>query len=308
MQIIHNVTNKGGAALPRELCEVLPSEILGYIERNFPYRQIEEIRLRAGRYSLCVSAGENLVIPIILGSARINEILKKMCGGSLYAFSDTINNGYISFGNGIRVGVVGCATTEDGKIIGVYDISSLCIRIPHRIINCGGEICTLLNRMQYRAGVLIYSPPGVGKTTVLRGACRQLSTGERPRRVVVIDSRGELSFDLDERGMCLDILSGYPRGRGIEIATRVMNPELIVCDEIGDTEEALELVAAGNSGVPLLATAHAGSIEELLSRTGIRILHEAGVFGAYVRLRRADKMGFSYDIKLYKEISGAYGI
>lgn len=308
MHIIHNVNKERVAPIPRELFEVLPSEITGYISRNFAHRHIEEIRLRAGRYSLCVSAGENLSIPIALESARINEILKKMCAGSLYAFSDTINNGYVPFGNGMRVGVVGRANTEDGKIIGVYDISALCIRIPHRIQGCGGEICTLLNRLQYRAGVLIYSPPGVGKTTVLRGVCRQLSTGERPRRVVLVDSRGELSFDLDERGMCIDILSGYPRGRGIEIATRVMNPELIVCDEIGDTEEALGLVAAGNSGVPILATAHAGSLSELLSRTGIRILHEAGVFGAYVRLFRAGNMDFSYDVKLYKEISGAYGI
>ena len=307
MNVIRNVNRERAATIPRELCEVLPSEIVEYISRNFPYGQIEEIRLRSGRYSLCVSAGENLVIPIALDGARINDILKRMCGGSLYAFSDTINNGYISFGNGIRVGVIGRATAEEGRIIGVYDISSLCIRIPHKIQNCGGEICSLLSRLQYRAGVLIYSPPGVGKTTVLRGAIRQLSTGERSKRVVVVDSRGELSFDLDGRE-CVDILSGYPRGVGVEIATRVMNPELIVCDEIGDTEEALELVAAGNAGVPLLATAHAGSIDELLRRTGIRILHEAGTFGAYVRLSRSGNMGFSYDIKLYKEISGAYGL
>ena len=304
MHIIHNVNKERVAPIPRELFEILPSEITGYISHNFAHRHIEEIRLRADRNSSIVSMGENLVIPITLEGSRLAEILNKMCGGSLYAFSDTIRNGYVPFSGGIRVGVIGRATTEDGKIIGVYDISSLCIRIPHRIQGCGGEICTLLNRLQYRAGVLIYSPPGVGKTTVLRGVCRQLSTGERPRRVVLVDSRGELSFDLDERGMCIDILSGYPRGRGIEIATRVMNPELIVCDEIGDTEEALELVAANNCGVPLLATAHAGSLEELLSRTGIRLLHESGVFGAYVKISRSGSMGFSYDVSLRREIGG----
>ena len=97
---------------------------------------------------------------------------------------------------------------------------------------------------------------------------------------------------------------------GIEIATRVLNPQLIVCDEIGDTEESLELVAANNSGIPLLATAHAGDIEELLSRTGIRLLHEAGVFGAYVRIKRSANMSFSYDISLRGDLVGGvmYGL
>ncbi len=309
MQIIHNVIRTDGVGLPRELLDTLPPEISDYINKNLAARQIEEIRLRANKLSLCVSRGENIPVPIALDRAQISEILKKMCGGSLYAFSDTINKGYLSLPSGIRVGVAGRATVQSGEIIGVYDISSLCIRIPHKIYNVGGEICELLSRLEYKKGVLIFSPPGVGKTTVLRGACRLLSTGEHPRRVVIIDSRGELSFDMNDRDMCIDILSGYPRGRGIEIAARVMNPQLIACDEIGDTEEACELVAASNCGIPFLATAHAGSIDELLSRTGIRLLHDAGVFGAYVRISRAGNMRFSYDVTLRKNVfSGIGGI
>ena len=307
MQKIYNQTSRAHA-LPEALISVLPYEIVGYISSNYPSRQIEEIRLRADRNSSIVSMGENLVIPITLEGSRLAEILNKMCGGSLYAFSDTIRNGYVPFSGGIRVGVIGRATTEDGKIIGVYDVSSLCIRIPHKIQSVGQEIVRVLSRLEYRSGVLIYSPPGVGKTTVLRGVCRLFSGGACPRRVVVIDSREELVFDLSDKNLTLDILSGYPRARGIEIAVRVMNPELIVCDEIGDAEEALELVAANNCGVPLLATAHAGSIEELLSRTGIRLLHEAGVFGAYVKISRNPNMGFSYDVTFRREILGRYGI
>lgn len=308
MQIIHNTVKEEIKPIPRELLEVLPEEIIQYINMHYEKRCIEEIRLRANKYSSCVSHGENLVIPVTLEKVEISEVLKKMCGGSLYAFSDTINKGYISLPNGIRVGVVGRATLQGGEIIGVYDISSLCIRIPHKIYSVGREICELLSRLEYKKGVLIYSPPGVGKTTVLRGVCKLLASGENPRRVVIIDSRGELSFDMNERNMCLDIMSGYPRGMGIEIAARVMNPQLIVCDEIGDAEEACELVAASNCGIPFLASAHAGSIDELISRTGIRLLHEAGIFGAYVKISRAGNMKFSYDINLRRDIGGIYDI
>ena len=306
MQIIHNVLKKD-SAIPSELLSVLPSGLLQYINSQLGDRTIEEIRIRADRFSTCVSKCENITIPIVVSKNQISEILKEMCGGSLYAFSDTINKGYVSLSGGIRVGVVGRATVTDGSVIGVYDISSLCIRIPHRIFNVGEEICDILRRLEYKKGVLIFSPPGVGKTTVLRGVCKLLSSGDRPKRVVVLDSRGELSFDMNDKNMCIDILSGYPRGAGIEIATRVMNPELIVCDEIGDVDEAMELVSANNCGIPFLATAHAGSIDELLSRTGIRLLFEAGVFGAYVRVSRAGNMRFSFDTVLHKSIFKKYG-
>ncbi len=308
MQIIHNVAKKDTAGLPNEIISILPSELLRQINSAPRLGAIEEIRLRADKFCSIVSRGENYILPFSCDRQGLAEILKQMCGGSLYAFSDTINKGYISLRGGVRVGVVGRATTESGKIIGISEVSSLCIRIPHRILNVGREIASLLSRLEFRSGVLIYSPPGVGKTTVLRGVIRLLSSGERPKRVVVVDSRGELFFDLCEKDMCLDILSGYPRGEGIEIAARVLNPELIVCDEIGDVDEALELVASSNCGIPLLATAHAGSVSELLSRTGIRLLHEAGVFGAYVKISRLPNMSFSYDIRLRREIGGAYDL
>lgn len=307
MQIIHNVTRQDVEILPSGLRSVLPERIIQYINKNFAMRSIEEIRLRANKFSACLSCGENLIIPIALERNEILDVLKKMCGGSLYAYSDTINKGYISMPDGVRVGVAGRASLQSGEIIGVYDISSLCIRIPHKIYSVGREICELLERLEYKKGVLIYSPPGVGKTTVLRGVCKLLSSTEGKKRVVVIDSRGELSFDMSDRDMCIDILSGYPRGAGIEIAARVMNPELIVCDEIGDTAEAYELVAAANCGIPFLASAHAGSIDELLSRTGIRLLYEAGVFGAYVRISRAGNMRFAYDAVLHKNTLDSIG-
>ena len=86
----------------------------------------------------------------------------------------------------------------------------------------------------------------------------------------------------------LDVLAGYPRGIGISIATRTLSAEVIVCDEIGDLTEAQEILHAHAAGVPLLASAHASGLAELLARPGIRALHDARCFANYVGVSRGD--------------------
>ena len=149
----------------------------------------------------------------------------------------------------------------------------------------------------------IIGSSGSGKTTLLRSVAVMLSSGgwrdgAEPMRTVVIYTRGELAFANEGRDLCLDVLSGYPRRQGIEIATRCLNAEVIICDEIGDYEEAMSLVASHNCGVPLIASAHAGGVEQLLARTGLRLLHEARIFGAYVGLARDGRGGFVYNTTL----------
>ena len=105
-------------------------------------------------------------------------------------------------------------------------------------------------------------------------------------RVAVIDSRGEFRDDEAMSGTLIDLLDGYPKAEGIEQATRTLSPELIVCDEIGGADEASAILAAQNSGVPLIASAHAGNMNELLRRTPIKMLYENGVFMKYIGITR----------------------
>ena len=297
MQIIYQRKKRELAdEVPSAVLSALPYRLLEEIGRVWEGGAIEEIRLRRNRRASLTLPGRNLMLRESLTGAEMDSVLAGMCRGSLYAYSDTIGRGYISLDGGVRVGISGRAACEGDRVIGVNEISSLAIRIPHRARTVGKEICDILKDFGMRKGVLIYSPPGVGKTTLLRGVVTHLATGEAPLRVAVIDTRGELSFSLDGEGLCVDVLSGYPRRLGIEIATRTLAAEVIICDEIGDYEEAMALVSSHNCGVPLVASAHASGVGELITRTGIRLLHEAGIFGAYVGIERSGNMDFYYDV------------
>ena len=136
--------------------------------------------------------------------------------------------------------------------------------------------------------LLIYAPPGVGKTTLLRSLARQLASPVPGLRTVIVDTREELGAILQGERLTLDVLSGYPRHLGIEIAVRSLGAELILCDEIGSPEDARAILSVANCGVPLIATAHAATPEELLSRPPIRALHDAAIFASYVSLTRSE--------------------
>ena len=46
----------------------------------------------------------------------------------------------------------------------------------------------------------------------------------------MVDERGELGgFDL---GPNTDLLHGYPKAAGLDVAVRTLSPEIIVCDEL----------------------------------------------------------------------------
>jgi len=298
--------------IPASLMEVLPTDIIeavltGYTLVSKENRGLlEEIRLRANRKASLTVGGTNHMLNLTLHSSELFSLLTRLCGGSLYAYSQNINEGFVTLPGGVRVGVVGTAACEDSRVVGVRDISALCIRIPHAHSRVGREVAELLRQMQQQhgdpRGLLLYAPPGVGKTTLLRGVAAHLSGGAQPWRTVVVDTRGELSFMESGDSLCLDVLSGYPRSLGISIATRSMGAQVIICDEIGDSREAMSLMSAYHGGVPLVATAHGQTVEELLKRTGIRILHRAEIFGAYVGLRRNGTGGFFYDITHREEV------
>jgi stage III sporulation protein AA len=221
---------------------------------------------------------------------------------SLYAFKDTIINGFISLGNGIRIGLIGRASIENKAIIGIYDISEFAIRLPNKILLS----CENIIELSRNNSILIYSPPGIGKTTLLRNLVFELSKGYNAKRIAVIDTRGELAYGLEDSELLVSILSLYPRRTGIEIAVRTMNAQIIVCDEIGNLEDSAAIIEAQGAGVPIIASCHGKSIQDILSHNGIRNLHDHHIFEYYIGIERTKNHQFNYNITNWREVKLDY--
>lgn len=245
-----------------------------------------EIRIRKNRnISLCCY-GKNIELDFRTDEKLLSECVDALCSHSLYTHMHTIAQGYIQLRSGIRVGVCGRAVCEADKIKHISEITGINIRLPMEVRGASSEIYSFIRENGFKTNLLIYSPPNLGKTTVLRDLAEQLAYGREGKKVVVIDSRCEI--ETERLSLCrnLDIMSGYPKDKAIEIATRTLSAEYILCDEIGGLAEAESLLSVQNCGVPVVATAHASSAGELLSRKNIRLLHDAAFFDCYVRIVR----------------------
>ena len=83
---------------------------------------------------------------------------------------------------------------------------------------------------------LILSPPGCGKTTMLRDVIRQFSNGcgqEAGRRVGVVDERSEIAacyrgIPQNDMGIRTDVLDGCAKHMGMQMMLRSMTPDLLV--------------------------------------------------------------------------------
>jgi len=292
----------------RDVIEMMPKHIaekLAAVDGGVTKNAVE-IRLRADK-PCAVYSGSTPYFINLRGSAvtelesgcvsfsqsEIKSVVAHMCEYSLYKKEDELRQGFVAIKGGHRIGV--CATCLQSGVIDVSAISSVSIRIAREHRGCAAGVfgATMTDGM---CSLLIAGPPLSGKTTIVRDLSRMLSSKPLYKKAVVIDERGELASVCDgvpvlDTGTCTDVLDGYRRKHGFDIAIRTLSPDVIVCDELGDESDFECIENAGKSGVKVLATVHAGSIGELVKRKQVSRCIDSGIFEYVVFLDTFPNIG-----------------
>lgn len=265
--------------------------------------KIREIRFRCGKPVIAVSGNDSKFVSpsgrltevyselnLKTDQNEITEIFRRMCGYSVYSFTDAINKGYITLSGGHRAGVAGTAVSENGKITAVRDVSCINLRIAREIKGAADEIYKSVFYEKI-SSVIIAGPPSSGKTTILRDLARQLSGIERGRmlKTFVCDERGEIGAGVsgvpqNDLGINCDVVTNYPKEHGILIGLRSFSPDIIICDEIATEGEAAAVESGINSGVCFALSIHAKDERELKTKPILRRLLKSGAFESVVLL------------------------
>ncbi|MDE6585617.1 MAG: hypothetical protein K2K80_02935 [Clostridia bacterium] len=244
----------------------LPDDIksaLSHLNYNF----LTEIRLRRGqpviieyqgayrylgRYGVSANDADRLYI------LDISSVLNAATGGCIYGYTEQIKSGFITVEHGVRIGIAGEYVTENGKVNTIKNITSLNIRIPHDVVGCSGSIVNSL----FRCGpvsTLIFSKPGLGKTTMLRDIARSIIKLQICN-VLIFDERGEIAaidaygdgFDLG----AVDVVRCYNKKGAIASAVRAMKPQIIITDELYGSDDIAAVKYITDCGITVIASSH----------------------------------------------------
>lgn len=295
----------------RQVMQILAKEIRQVIaEAEIDINGLQEIRLRAGSPLIVYIRGEEQILPKngrphLVTKAEIRETVDYISSYSLYAFEEELRQGFLTVEGGHRVGMAGKVVMEQGKIKNIQYISSVNIRVAHEIRNCADKVLPYLTYDRELYHTLIISPPGCGKTTLLRDLIRQISDGNRWIRgasVGVVDERSELGacylgIAQNTLGIRTDILDGCPKSEGMLMLIRSMAPKILAVDEIGAPEDIHAIEYAMHCGCCMLATVHGASMAEIQKKPVLQQLVRRKQFERYVVLKNGIHIG---------EIEGIY--
>lgn len=288
-----------------QVLTILPERLRTRIEQETPgFSNVQEIRLRAGKPLLLLCCGEERMPGdgrgewCIVSKEEVEEVLRQASHHSLYAFEEEMRQGFITVSGGHRVGVAGQAIVEKGRIRNLRHIASVNIRMSHEVLGCADSIFPYISHHREVYHTLFISPPGCGKTTVLRDAIRQISDGNKyvkPRTVGVVDERSEiagcyLGVPQNNLGIRTDVLDACPKADGMLMLIRSMRPEVLAADEIGQAEDVQAISYAMHCGCKMIATAHGGSVEELRRKPILSELIREKKFGRYVVLKNKGQL------------------
>lgn len=235
---------------------------------NLNINYLTEIRLRRGQPVIIEYKGEYKYINRtglakscvgLIYTEELDSIVLSATDGCVYNYTEQMKNGFITVDHGVRIGIAGEYVTQGGCVQAIKNITSLNIRIPHIIRGCADFIVenVLLDGLH---STMLYSKPGLGKTTALRDIACHLGQGKR-YNVLVFDERNEIAA-IDGSG------NGYDLGSGVDVircgdkksaiasAVRAMKPQVIITDELYGDGDMQAVRYAADCGICIIASSH----------------------------------------------------
>ena len=250
------------------MLEVLPEKIKNAL-KYLNFKEVYELRLRVdkhvrvnyrgryeflGEYGIVDSAKNALTVDV----DDVSQIVYAAGNFSVYSVEEQLKKGFLTTSSGARIGLAGEFVFDKGQAVTARNFTSLCIRVPHEVDGAGLKIynACFLDGIK---NVLISSPPGQGKTTILRDLCKHISQ-KTLKNVLVCDERAEIG--VRSIGETVDVYTYADKATAFECGIRAMRPDIIVCDELSHND-CLAVRKAIDGGVKVIASAHLSGVSAL---------------------------------------------
>ncbi|MCM1047966.1 MAG: stage III sporulation protein AA [Clostridiales bacterium] len=274
-------------------------------------KRLQEIRMRVNQPVMILmdnkewflkSSGEltNDVSWAVCSSEKeLEAVLTHVCHYSIYAFADEIRQGFMTIPGGHRIGLSGQVILENSEQIrNIKYIRYLNIRIAHEIKGVSDKTLPYLYQGKEVLNTLIISPPGCGKTTMLRDLVRNFSKGNaygKGRNVGLVDERSEIAGSFlgvpqNDIGTRTDVMDACPKSEGMMMLIRSMSPDILAVDELGSAKDVEAIHQALQCGCKMLATIHGFSLEEVERKEYMKSVIKEQLFDRYMLLgKKNDK-------------------
>lgn len=223
-----------------EILGILPLHIRTIIKQaDINWDELQEIRLRIQKpvilkYNVktCYLSEQGKITTRkeqlhIVTSQEIRQAMEYISSYSMYAYIEQLKQGFLTIRGGHRVGICGTVVMDHDKVKTIRHISGLNIRVAHEVKGCADTLYSRCTRMGKLIPTLIISPPGCGKTTLLRDMIRKISDGGQT--VGVVDERSEIGacyqgVAQNDLGIQTDVMDACEKGQGMNMLIRSMAP------------------------------------------------------------------------------------